>query len=409
MSDGHGPSPEPPSGWASEQPPPYGAPQASPWTAPAGGQQPPSGQQPYEPGPPPQPYGQMPYPGHGYAPQPQPLRPGIIPLRPLRLGDIFDGTIKLVRSNPKAVLGLSAIAALLAAIPLAVGQAFVFGSVGSVLADPTLAQGGDPAVLDSFIGQYGGTFASYAISFVVVTLLTGVLTRILGRAVFGGKMTAGEAWQASKGRMPALFGVVGLMALVMLAPVAVIAAVVAVLVSTGLTGSSDSVGGLVALFLAVMILYIAYVLFFRTRFAFAPAAVVLEGRGPIDALRRSWRLVTGDFWRVLGILMLTALVVGMVAAVLQVPFVFGGTIIGLIGGGSTATVVVGAILVAIGGTLGAMITYPFEAGVAGLLYADRRMRAEAFDLVLQTAAIEQQRQGWVHASADELWHPSDRP
>ena len=67
-------------------------------------------------------------------------------------------------------------------------------------------------------------------------------------------MTAGEAWQASKGRMPALFGVVGLMALVMLAPVAVIAAVVAVLVSTGLTGSSDSVGGLVAPVLAVMIL-----------------------------------------------------------------------------------------------------------------------------------------------------------
>ena len=76
------------------------------------------------------------------------------------------------------MLGLSAITApLFAAIPLAVGQAFVFGSVGSVLADPTLAQGGDPAVLDSFIGQYGGTFASYAISFVVVTLLTGVLTR----------------------------------------------------------------------------------------------------------------------------------------------------------------------------------------------------------------------------------------
>jgi hypothetical protein len=352
----------------------------------------------------------MPYggaPGYGYTPHPQQLRPGIIPLRPLRLGDIFDGTIKLVRSNPKAVLGMSAIAALLAAIPLAIGQAFLFGSMGSILSDPTLAQSDDPAILGSFIGQYGGTFVSYAISFVVVTLLTGVLTRILGRAVFGGKMTAGEAWQASKTRMPALFGVVGLMALVMLAPVAVIAAVFAVLISAGLADSPDAAGGLVVLLLVLMIFYIAYVLFFRTRFAFAPAAVVLEGRGPIDALRRSWSLVTGDFWRVLGILMLTALVVGMVAAVLQVPFVFGGTLIGLIGGGSAGTVVLGAVLVAVGGTLGAMITYPFEAGVAGLLYADRRMRAEAFDLVLQTAAIEQQRQGWVHASADELWRPSD--
>jgi hypothetical protein len=26
--------------------------------------------------------------------------------------------------------------------------------------------------------------------------------------------------------------------------------------------------------------------------------------------------------------------------------------------------------------------------------------------VLQTAAIEQQRQGWVSDTADDLWHPS---
>lgn len=56
-----------------------------------------------------------------------------------------------------------------------------------------------------------------------------------------------------------------------------------------------------------------------------------------------------------------------------------------------------------------MITYPFQAAVNGLLYADRRMRTEAFDLVLQTAAIEQRRQGWVHASADDLWDPAVTP
>ncbi|MFD2355542.1 hypothetical protein ACFSTC_49135 [Nonomuraea ferruginea] len=124
-------------------------------------------------------------------------------------------------------------------------------------------------------------------------------------------------------------------------------------------------------------------------------------------MRRSWNLVTGDFWRVLGILFLTTLVVGLIASILQVPFMIAGMVIGLVGSGSVATIVIGSILVAVGGTLGAMITYPFEAGVAGLLYADRRMRGEAFDLVLQTAAIEQQRQGWVHSTADELWHPSN--
>ncbi|MEO3798809.1 glycerophosphoryl diester phosphodiesterase membrane domain-containing protein [Nonomuraea sp. B1E8] len=339
-------------------------------------------------------------------PPPPALRPGIIPLRPLQLGDLLDGTIKLIRSNPKAVLGLSAVAALLASVPLAVGQAFLLNSMGSALADPDslVATQGELTGLYGFAAQYGGTLLSYAIQFVVVTLLTGVLTRILGRAVFGGKLTAGEAWQLVKGRVPALFGVVGLMAAIMLVPALVF---VLLIVAFSLNAGAGDLGWLALLSILFIVVYIGYYLFMRTRFAFASPAVVLEGRSPLDAMRRSWHLVTGDFWRVFGILLLTSLLVGLVAGILSVPFTIAGTLFGMLGAGSAATAVVSAVLIAIGGTLSAMFVYPFEAGVAGLLYADRRMRSEAFDLVLQTAAIEQQRQGWVHASADELWHPSN--
>ncbi|MEU4513279.1 glycerophosphoryl diester phosphodiesterase membrane domain-containing protein [Nonomuraea wenchangensis] len=409
MSDGHGPSPETPPGWSAEQPPPYSAPPASPWTAPGSPEQVPYGQpygqapqqQPYAPQPP---YPPGPQPGYGYMPPPPVLRPGIIPLRPLGLGDMLDGTIKLIRSNPKAVLGLSAVAALLASVPMAIGQAFVLDSMGSVLTDPSRAD--DVEQLDNSMAglaaQYGGSLVSYAIQFVVVTLLTGVITRILGRAVFGGNLTAGEAWHLVKGRVPALFGVVGLMVVIMAVPL-----IAFVVIGVALVANGTGVGGMLGLIAVFFILYIAYYLFFRTRFAFASPAVVLEGRGPIDAMRRSWRLVTGDFWRVFGILLLTSLLVGLVAGVLSVPFTIAGTLFGMLGAGSMVNAVVSAVLIAIGGTLGAMFTYPFEAGVSGLLYADRRMRSEAFDLVLQTAAIEQQRQGWVHGSADELWHPSN--
>ncbi|MFC4011527.1 glycerophosphoryl diester phosphodiesterase membrane domain-containing protein [Nonomuraea purpurea] len=334
------------------------------------------------------------------------LRPGIIPLRPLGLGDILDGTIKLIRSNPKAVLGLSAIAALLTSVPLSIGQAFVIDSMGSTLADPSQPPGA--AELDSLYGvaaQYGGTLISYAVQFVVVTLLTGILTRILGRAVFGGNITAGEAWHLVKGRMPALFGVVGLMTVIMAVPLIVFILVIVALAMN--VPSRDGAFWLLGLTLLFLLVYFCYYLFFRTRFAFASPAVVLEGRGPIDAMRRSWHLVSGDFWRVLGIMLLTSLLVGLVAGLLSVPFTLLGTIFGMFGAGSVGSAVVAAVLIAIGATLGAMLTYPFEAGVAGLLYADRRMRSEAFDLVLQTAAIEQQRQGWVHSSADDLWHPSN--
>ncbi|WP_219464251.1 glycerophosphoryl diester phosphodiesterase membrane domain-containing protein [Nonomuraea rhizosphaerae] len=410
MSDGHGPSPETPPGWAAEQPPPYGAPQTSPWTAPGSQQE----EAPPGPGPGPQPaYQQAPYqqpqPGYGYMMQPPPLRPGIIPLRPLTLGDILDGTIKLVRSNPKAVLGLSAIAALLTAIPIAIGQAFVFDSMSATLANPAAADEADlSGMYGGVVAQYGGLIVSYVVSFVVVTLLTGLLTRILGRAVFGGKITAAEAWQLTKSRLPALFGVVGLMALMVVIPLAVFVLLIAALIAAGVgDGSSGQVGVIIAVTLLLGVLYLAYALVIQTRFAFAAPAVVLEGRGAIDALKRSWNLVSGDFWRVLGILILTQLLVGFIAGFLEIPFSLAGTFLGILGAGSVGSAVVATVLIAIGGTLGAMITYPFQAGVAGLLYADRRMRSEAFDLVLQTAAIEQQRQGWVHSSADDLWHPSN--
>ncbi|MFG6197275.1 glycerophosphoryl diester phosphodiesterase membrane domain-containing protein [Nonomuraea sp. JJY05] len=322
------------------------------------------------------------------------------------LGDILDGTIKLIRSNPKAVLGLSAVAALLASVPLAVGQAFVLDTMSGALDDPESAYISSDGLTGVYgiAAQYGSTLISYAVQFVVVTLLTGVLTRILGRAVFGGGITAKEAWQLVKGRVPALFGVVALMAVIMLVPLVVMVLLIVVIAMNSSSGGAGMVLGLTLLF---MVAYLGYYLFFTTRFAFASPIVVLESRGAIEAMRRSWQLVSGDFWRVFGILLLTSILVGLVAGILSVPFTLAGTLFGMFGAGSTATTVASAVLIAIGGTLGSMLTYPFQAGVAGLLYADRRMRSEAFDLVLQTAAIEQQRQGWVHASADELWHPSN--
>ncbi|WP_245651422.1 hypothetical protein [Streptosporangium amethystogenes] len=332
------------------------------------------------------------------------MRPGIIPLRPLGLGDILDGAIKLIRSNPKSVLGLSAIAAALSAIPVAIAQALLLGSTAAILenrTDPTA-----PADLPemSFLSQYGGTLLSYAVQLVAVTLLTGVLTRILGRAVFGGKMTTGEAWALTRSRVPTLFGLVIVSTVALLAPMLLIVGLFAVLDAADAGLPAVVIAGLLAL-----LSFVAYALFITTRLALAPAAAVLERRGVVDSLRRSWNLVSGGFWRTLGILLLTQILAGLVGTLLSFPFTLGGSLLGLLGGGSLGAQIATAVLIAVGATVGAMITYPFQAAVNGLLYADRRMRTEAFDLVLQTAAIEQRRQGWVHASADDLWDPSITP
>ena len=59
------------------------------------------------------------------------------------------------------------------------------------------------------------------------------------------------------------------------------------------------------------------------------------------------------------------------------------------------------VLLSIGGAIAQIITAPFDAGVVVLLYTDRRIRAEAFDLVLQTGAT--QGPGTPSDSTDHLW------
>lgn len=144
------------------------------------------------------------------------------------------------------------------------------------------------------------------------------------------------------------------------------------------------------------------VAYLYTVLMFAPVLIVLERLPLVDAITRSFALVTGGFWRVLGIRLLTAIVVGLVGGAISAPFgIVGQILLGATASeGSTGMFLVGMTLSSIGSAISQIITAPFTAGVVVLLYTDRRMRAEAFDLVLQTgaaggpAAVE---------STDTLW------
>ncbi|GAA4579131.1 hypothetical protein GCM10023194_03900 [Planotetraspora phitsanulokensis] len=453
MTDGPGPTPDVPPGWASEQPPPYGQTDGA-WTAPGASGGPHAQGQPGQAAPPPsdpqyggqqygsgqyggQQYGSKQYGGQqyggqpsgqqyggqqGYGPagpygayppapygyRPQAPRPGIIPLRPLGLGDILDGAIKLIRSNPRATLGLSAIIAAIAIVPRTIGQAVYFQSFNGLMSDPDSLD--TQSMMTGLFAQLAGAVLSLVISYVATTILTGILMRVLGRAVFGGRITVGEAWRLARSRIPALLGLVLLQTLIIVGPLLVVIGVFVIVgQSGGFDGLADGsgVGAFIGLILLLFIAWMVYAVFFTTKFALSAPAVVLEQRGVTDGLRRSWGLVKGDSWRVLGILALTGLLAGIAGAVLSVPFTIASSILGVVSLGSGGGAAIGAAVISsIGGVLSAMIVYPFQAGVSGLLYADRRMRAEAFDLVLQTAAGRNQQQGWVHESVDDYWHPS---
>ena len=146
-------------------------------------------------------------------------------------------------------------------------------------------------------------------------------------------------------------------------------------------------------------LFVALV-YLGTMLTFAPVAIVLERRDIIPSIKRSLALIKGDFWRVLGIRLLAAIVASLVAGAVAIPFSLGGQVAST-ESASTTGAMIALVLVAIGGAIGEIVTGPFSAGVIVLQYTDRRIRSEAFDFVLYTGAAA--GPAAPANSTDDLW------
>jgi len=377
-------------------PPGYGPPGYGPpgGYGPPPGYRPPGGYPPLGYAPPGYPPPGYPPPGYGppgYGPPVAPaLKPGVIPLRPLSLSDIFNGAVAYIRANPKATLGLTTVVVVVAqllALILSVGPLAFTGELQPSLSGEEVSPG---VMLGSSASSIAGAGATWLSSI----LLSGMLTVVVGRAVFGTSITISEAWQRLRPRLLALIGftvleVVG----------AVVLVAVVVLIISGVAVAAGGVAAAVAGVPLVLALIVGLV-YLGVMLSFAPSVIVLERLQIIPAISRSFKLVRNDFWRVLGIRLLGGIVAAVIAGAVTVPFSFGGQIL-LVSGSSTLAALIALVLLSIGSAIGQIITAPFSAGVVVLLYTDRRIRAEAFDLVLQTGAAF--GPGAPADSTDHLW------
>src|SRR5207253_10811358 len=110
------------------------------------------------------------------------------------------------------------------------------------------------------------------------------------------------------------------------------------------------------------------------RLQFAPQAIVIEIRRPLDGLRRSWNLITGSFWRVAGINLVLTILVTIISLSASFSLKF------------AAALVPSVILVNVLNTLVTsalrMIVLPLQFATLTLIYYDLRVRKEGFDLQL---------------------------
>ncbi len=357
--EGAGAAREP--GWAAPvppPPPPYGAP-PPPYEAPP----PPYGAPPPPYGAPPQwgspvsgvpGYGTYAYgtPGYGYGYAPSAPKPGIVALRPLSVGEILDGGFSTVRRHPRVVFGVALVLG-------AVTQLITFALASSLRdAGATTTVEGD-RIMTVNSGDIAATVVTLVVSAILGFLLTGVVSAVVGKAILGQPVDGREVIGAAASRWLPLL-VVGTLA--------------------------GALPLLPALFLVLgplgFIPFAVAAVYLWGQLALALPAFVLEKLGPIQALKRSWRLVRGAFWRTWSLRALMTIITGLAASVLALPFT-GVTIARAFHGSGTTTS--SLLLTALGDGLGWIITQPVLAATITLIYVDRRMRAEAFDMQLARA------------------------
>ncbi|WP_329533869.1 hypothetical protein OG568_30685 [Streptomyces sp. NBC_01450] len=397
--------PEPPSKWSKEQPPP------GQWSAPS-----PQGPGQAPPPPPPGPgwggqrppgtgghggqgggYGSWGGPGPGYGGPggpggwggnwggpPPAAKPGVIPLRPLGVGEILDGAVSTMRTYWRTVLGISLTVAVVTQIAVILLQGLVLDDSAStdVLNDPSATAGELSRALGDTLLSSGVVVLIGLLGTIVATAL---LTSVTSRAVLGKSVTTSEAWRDAKPQLPKLFGLTFLLPLIAIAIITV-GTLPGLLIA--IAGSSDAgtalavLGGLGASVVALWLMI---------RFSLASPALMLEKQGVLKSMSRSAKLVRGSWWRVFGIQLLATIIANIVASIVVIPFALiasalsGDGITGFLSGAGSAGWTF-LIVSGIGSVIGAMITFPISAGVTVLLYIDQRIRREALDLDLARAA-----------------------
>ena len=313
-------------------------------------------------------------------PPPPPAQPPAIGgqgLHPLTIGRVFELSWRMYRFRWQTLLGTAAIIL----VPLIALQALAEVLVAPVLGGwgqaweewaeeieqlsqrpdlvpalppiPPLPPGFWEAVAISLgVGLLGALASALALA---------ALIHAVGKIYIGQETSATEAAGRALRRTSSVIGAQLLRFLAMIGISVLGIGVAAVLIAQG--------AGLPA-FLGVVLLVSAVVLLIvvMLRWMFAEQAIMLEGQGAPSALARSWRLVGGSIWRVLGYALLLALTIGLLGGVFL-------TVVGLLltGGQTAGEPLAIALQFVLYGAFTIIVT-PFSTIYFTLLYYDIRWR-----------------------------------
>ncbi|QXJ22005.1 hypothetical protein AGRA3207_002932 [Actinomadura graeca] len=297
---------------------------------------------------------------------------GAVPFRPMSISEMLDGAIAGIRRRPRTTLGLSVAISTVVQVAGSVTAYYFVGRDARGEVTPGV-------LLDSIGAQVTLGLAGLILSAYGILLMAGMTAPILGRELLGLPIAPGRAWRDVRPRLGRLAATAGVVMVVPLLALVLPAVPFFLLLAVDAHPALGVLAGMAGLPVGVGLMVWLYVLLVQ-----AVPAVVLERQTVTGALGRARTLSKGRWLRTCGTLLLALVVtVFMGFFALRIPFL----IVQLLffgtepeGGAAVAALAVDTL----GRIVSWSIVLPFDAGVIILLYMDRRMRREGFDLDLRT-------------------------
>ncbi len=302
-------------------------------------------------------------------------------LRPLNLGDVLDGSVKLYRHNLGTFLGISAV--------IHVPVTLLGGASSWLVSLASKPSAG--AQSEALFGALTVHFLVIAIMLVLLPICQAALSLAVSEVYLGRPISVVGAYERTLRHLWPLLGSIFLAGLIESLPLlgfGVVAGVSVALVMAVRHTAAMVVAALVVIVVGLGAL--AAFLLFYVWFMFAPVAVVVEGRGAVESLRRSRELVRGRGWPIFGawfiLLLLAYAINGAISFVLAAPgaVIFWQELSNFPRGGSPDHFM---LWFQTAGNLSWVLVMPLLYTGVVLLYYDQRVRKEGFDLEMMAQAL----------------------
>jgi len=341
--------------------------------------------------PPPQPrWGELAPPGWTPPPPPRaswapPPRPGLLPVRPLAFGEILTAAFNVIRRNPRPTFGLALLMSLVTIVGVSAIVAPISALMFARVAQSSLADR-DAVTAGAVLVTALVAVASAVLSSALTGVVQGVVSLEVAKGTVGEQHGLRSLWAAARGRLLVVIGWT-----LLVAAVVTFAFLLIVMLAIAVGVAGGVLGIVVAVLLGLLLGAGALVAsaWVGTKLTLVPALLLIERRRLGEAVRRSWRLTDGSFWRIFGTTLLVNVIINVASQVVITPIsMLGGFASVLINPNQSADTtaawtVATLVLTAIISVLFTALLMVAQTALPAVFYVDLRMRKEGLDLELQ--------------------------